>query len=214
MTTTDLVPVFTGTLAGQSTPLCNARDLHAGLAVGRDFSTWIKDRIAEYGFTEGEDFVFDSPKRGNQTGRGGDRRTRDYHLTLNMAKELAMVENNDRGRQVRRYFIAVEKQSRQAAAPALPAPETTLDRQTRSRINRRALELSHRAYETYREQMRTDHLIAKGMRTIEEWLPPQLAEHMVTDAKMMAQFCDYSANKMRGFAASIAQMAGLEQEAS
>ena len=53
MTTTDLVPVFAGTLAGQPAKLCNARDLHAALDVGRDFSTWIKDRLAEYGFVEG-----------------------------------------------------------------------------------------------------------------------------------------------------------------
>jgi phage anti-repressor protein len=119
---TSLVPVFTGTLQDQSVQLCNARDLHAFLEVGRDFSTWLKERIEQYGFTEGEDFVFGSPKRGNQTGRGGDRRSRDYHLTLDMAKELAMVENNDKGRQVRRYFIALERQAH--TAPALPATIT------------------------------------------------------------------------------------------
>ncbi len=47
MTTTDLVPAFTGTFAGQHTPLCNARDLRTFLAEGRDFATWIKERIAE-----------------------------------------------------------------------------------------------------------------------------------------------------------------------
>ncbi|MDR2194716.1 MAG: antA/AntB antirepressor family protein [Treponema sp.] len=40
----------------------NARDLHASLGVGRDFSTWIKDRIEKYGFTEGSDYHL--PKRG------------------------------------------------------------------------------------------------------------------------------------------------------
>jgi phage anti-repressor protein len=102
MTTTDLVPVFAGTLAGQSTPLCNARDLHAALGADARFNDWIRRRIEEYGFTEGEDFYSILSKT-----RG--RPATDYHLTLDMAKELAMIENNDKGRQVRRYFIACEK---------------------------------------------------------------------------------------------------------
>ena len=118
MTTTDLVPVFAGTLAGTPAQLCNARDLHAALGVGCDFVTWIKRRIAEYGFVEGEDFVFGSSVLRNQTGRGGDRRSRDYHLTLDMAKELAMIENNEIGRNIRRYLIALEK--KQQSAPAAP----------------------------------------------------------------------------------------------
>lgn len=110
-----LIPVFTGDLHQDSTQLCNARDLHAFLQVGRDFSTWVKDRIDEFTFIEGEDFwVFDSPNSGNQKKRrGGDRRSIDYHLTLDMAKELAMIENNAIGRQVRRYFIKAEKELRE-----------------------------------------------------------------------------------------------------
>jgi len=54
----------------------SARELHTALGVGRDFSTWIKDRIEKYGFVEGRDYyVIDSPDLGNQTGRGGDRRS-------------------------------------------------------------------------------------------------------------------------------------------
>jgi anti-repressor protein len=122
-TATQLIPVFNGELDGRQQQLCDARDLHSFLAVGRDFSTWVKDRIEQYGFAEGEDFstvlgnkgTFDSPNRGNQNvGRGGDRRSIDYHLTLDTAKELAMVENNDQGRQVRRYFIAMERQARES----------------------------------------------------------------------------------------------------
>lgn len=121
MTTTDLVPVFSGTLAGQDTPLCNARDLHAALGVGCDFVTWIKRRIAEYGFVDGEDFILCSSNLGSKQ-RGGHNRT-DYHLTLDTAKELAIVENNEVGRRIRRYLIALEKDSRAATVPAkLPAP--------------------------------------------------------------------------------------------
>lgn len=106
MDTTALIPVFTG---DYDTQLCNARDLHAFLDVGRDFSNWITGRIDEYGFIEGEDY---SPVLANRSdGRAGKRRI-DYHLTLDMAKELAMVENNAQGRMVRRYFIRAEKELR------------------------------------------------------------------------------------------------------
>ena len=90
----------------------NARDLHAFLEVGKDFSNWVKDRIDQYGFVENQDFVIDSPKLANQTSRGGDRRSKDYHLSLDMAKELSMVERNARGKQARQYFIECERRAK------------------------------------------------------------------------------------------------------
>lgn len=92
----------------------NARELHAFLEVGKDFSTWIKDRIAQYGFLENQDFVC-SPVLGSE-GRGGQNRI-DYHLALDMAKELAMVERNEKGKQARQYFIECERRAK--AAPAI-----------------------------------------------------------------------------------------------
>lgn len=95
----------------------NARDLHHFLQVGKDFSNWIKDRIAKYGFVEGDDYVTNgSPVSANQNRRGGDRRSIEYHLSLDMAKELAMVERNEKGKEARLYFIECE---RKAKAPAL-----------------------------------------------------------------------------------------------
>ncbi len=108
--TTHLIPVFTAIVADEPAQLCNARELHATLQVGRDFATWLKDRIEQYGFVEGEDFILCSPNPGSKKGRGGHNRT-DYHLTLDMAKELAMVENNEIGRQIRRYLIQLEKKA-------------------------------------------------------------------------------------------------------
>lgn len=82
--------------------LADARTLHAGLKVGKDYTTWIKERIAKFGFNDGKDYeIFGSPNLGNQTGRGGDRRSKEYRITLRMAKHLAMVENNDVGLKVR-----------------------------------------------------------------------------------------------------------------
>jgi phage anti-repressor protein len=141
MTATALVPVFTSTIQNQPAQLCNARDLHAFLDVGRDFATWIKDRIAEYGFSENDDyFLIDSPKRGNQKSRGGDRRSKDYHLTLDMAKELAMVERNEKGRQVRRYFIECERRALAAVPPAPTLPKSGLGRSLREEIRQAVAE--------------------------------------------------------------------------
>ena len=107
-----LIPVFSGDLDGRQQQLCDARDLHVFLDVGRDFSNWIKGRIEQYGFIEGEDF---SPVLAKST---GGRPGMEYHLTLDTAKELAMVENNEQGRQVRRYFIAMEREARESRGVA------------------------------------------------------------------------------------------------
>ncbi|MDZ5711617.1 antA/AntB antirepressor family protein [Jeotgalibacillus haloalkalitolerans] len=91
-----------------------ARELHELLFVQRDFSTWIKERISRYGFIEGEDF---SPVSGNGSttplGATKGRPKIDYILILDTAKEIAMVENNEMGRAVRRKFIAIEKRLRE-----------------------------------------------------------------------------------------------------
>lgn len=90
----------------------DGRELHEFLGVGRDFSTWIKDKIEKYGFIEGMDF---SPKSG-KTSDGGRPRI-DYELSIDMAKELCMVENNEKGRQARKYFIECERRLKQIAIP-------------------------------------------------------------------------------------------------
>ena len=104
-----LIPVFNGTIANETTLLVNARDLHTFLGVGKRFASWITERIAEYGFVENQDLMIISQVR-EKIGRG--RPAKDYHLTLDTAKELAMVERNEKGRQIRRYFIECEKKLR------------------------------------------------------------------------------------------------------
>ncbi|ORF03850.1 hypothetical protein BGI05_04695 [Snodgrassella alvi] len=110
MNTSFLVPVFSGSFNTQTELLCNARDLHKALQVGRKFATWITERIKEYVFVENQDYILISQNREIKTGRGGDRRSKEYHLTLDMAKELAMVEKTEVGRQVRKYFIQCERE--------------------------------------------------------------------------------------------------------
>ena len=109
--TSQLIPVFNGTIANETALLCNARDLHAFLGVKKVFAAWITNRISEYEFIENQDYILLSNLGKQTSGRGGHNR-KDYHLTIDTAKELAMVEHNEKGRQIRRYFIECEKKLR------------------------------------------------------------------------------------------------------
>lgn len=107
----------------------NARDLHSFLQVGKDFSTWIKGRINKYDFVEGKDFeplYFDY--QGNllnirlpQNGESENQQVSkiEYALSISMAKELSMLENNERGKQARKYFIACEENKRELSRKEL-----------------------------------------------------------------------------------------------
>jgi len=109
MTDSTLIPVsHSELLAGEKTPTVSARDLHRFLEVSRDFSTWVKSRIEKYGFEDGVDYVLTLTK----TGERNNVVLHEYHISLDMAKELSMVENNPKGRQARRYFIQCEKKAR------------------------------------------------------------------------------------------------------
>lgn len=84
----------------------NARELHQFLESKQEFANWIKNRIEKYGFIEGQDFTsFDNFVK-RETGSSV---RKEYALSIDMAKELSMVENNEKGRQARKYFIECEK---------------------------------------------------------------------------------------------------------
>ena len=83
-------------------PTVSARELHGFLEVGSEFSHWFK-RMCEYGFTEGQDF---SPFLTEST---GGRPAQDAQLTIDMAKEICMLQRNDKGKQARQYFLQLER---------------------------------------------------------------------------------------------------------
>ncbi|MFK7682274.1 antA/AntB antirepressor family protein [Aeromonas caviae] len=101
-----LIPVNQSQVGDDLVQTINARDLHAFLEVGKDFSNWIKDRISLYGFVEHVDYVVFAKTGENSS---GGRPQREYSLTLDMAKELSMVERNAKGKQARQYFIQCER---------------------------------------------------------------------------------------------------------
>lgn len=92
----------------------SGRALHEFLGIGKDYSTWFKDMIG-YGFTAGQDFT---PISGKTSAAGG-RPRQDHILTLDMAKELSMIQRTERGRQARAYFLECEKRAQNPVA-ALP----------------------------------------------------------------------------------------------
>ena len=100
--TTELIPIT----EQDGKRAVNARDLHEFLESNSKFADWIKNRIRQYDFVDGVDYVSVS----NILENGG--RSIEYALTVNMAKELSMVEGNAQGKRARRYFIEREEQSK------------------------------------------------------------------------------------------------------
>lgn len=102
----ELIPVIDGEIGGVRQHVVDCRTLHAVLGVNRDFTTWIKKRISDYKFQESIDYLL--TKSGEQL-PSGTKYSTEYSVSLDMAKELAMVERTEMGRAVRKYFIECEK---------------------------------------------------------------------------------------------------------
>lgn len=90
------------------------RDLHAFLEVGRDYTNWFKQMVG-YGFIEGQDFTPDLAKS------TGGRPRADHIVSLDMAKEISMIQRTDKGKQARAYFLECERRAKQPAE--LSGPE-------------------------------------------------------------------------------------------
>lgn len=87
-------------------PTVSARDLHAGLGIGTKFATWFP-RMTEYGFTENVDYNTCFPNMGSEN-HGGQNMI-DYEISVDMAKQICMIQRSEKGRQYRQYFINLEK---------------------------------------------------------------------------------------------------------
>lgn len=87
-------------------PTVSARELHAGLEIGTKFATWFP-RIAEYGFTENIDYKTCYPNMGNKN-HGGQNMV-DYQISVDMAKQICMIQRSEKGRLYRQYFLDLEK---------------------------------------------------------------------------------------------------------
>lgn len=114
----ELIAVSSAQIGEEEVNSVNARDLHAFLENGDNFATWIKDRIAQYDFVAGADFqtFSENSKKG--------RPRVEYAITLDMAKELSMVERNEKGKRARQYFIDCERRANRDPVEVLNDPES------------------------------------------------------------------------------------------
>lgn len=90
-------------------PAVSARDLHDFLEVGTKYADWFP-RMCEYGFSEGQDFnLLKNERVQMEGGRMVSRTVDDAILTIDMAKEICMLQRNEKGKIARQYFIQLEK---------------------------------------------------------------------------------------------------------
>ena len=103
---TNIIKVTKNEIGNAELNSVNARDIHNYLQVNSKFADWIKRAISKYDFKENIDYVcfLKNEKAGNNA------ISREYIVTMDMAKELAMLENNPKGRETRKYFINCEKE--------------------------------------------------------------------------------------------------------
>jgi phage anti-repressor protein len=158
------------TIQGAFVQTIDARELHGRLEVGTNFRHWITKRIEEYGFQPDIDFLF-WPRMSQNPGRP----EHVYMLTLDMAKELCMVERSEKGQEARRYFINCEKAltNVQGLVSTMLEPITTLLHQFGTMVEQMDQRL--RAIEETQQLVKgSDQLTTKGQ------LPapaPRIKEH-------------------------------------
>lgn len=105
----ELVRIEESVIGTEKRKTVNARDLWKALGSKRQFGNWIEDRLSE--FIEEQDFTVNNFVNGRDA--NGRFTAKDYLLTLDVAKHLAMLERNEQGRKIRQYFIEIEKAYRE-----------------------------------------------------------------------------------------------------
>lgn len=88
-------------------PTVSGRELHEALGIESNYTTWFK-RMCEYGFSEGTDFTSRFPNLESENQHGGQNKI-DHIISLDMAKELCMIQRSEIGKRFREYFIEIEK---------------------------------------------------------------------------------------------------------
>ena len=162
----ELIPLQPQTINGNAVETVNARELHEFLESKRQFADWIKNRISEYDFIVNQDFV-----RFHKKMKANNATMIEYHITLDMAKELSMVERNEKGKQARKYFIECEKKLTQ------PKPMTQIEliaviANQMAEQERKSLELDNRLQVVEQKQQQlnqdNDHFTIKGFCSLHQ----------------------------------------------
>ena len=142
-----MIELFNVTTNGDKLTL-SARELHKELNVTDRFTRWF-ERMGEYGFEENIDFT--SVKSSTLVNNGATRELQDYRITLDMAKEIAMLQRNEKGKEIRRKLIELEK--------AWNSPE---------KVMARALDIAHKTIANLQienEEMKPKAIFADAVAT-------------------------------------------------
>ena len=131
-----LITITKQNIGAEEVNSVDARELHEFLENKYQFSNWINSRIKQYDFIQGTDFIiiknsYFSPPR------------KDYTISIDMAKELAMVEKNQKGKEARKYFIQCEKELKQIQ-PKLPSYSESLRQLADSLDRNKTLQLENK----------------------------------------------------------------------
>ena len=140
----------------------NARELHQFLESKYQFANWIQERITKYGFVENQDYeVF----KENLKNSNGGRPQIEYALSIDMAKELSMVENNEKGRLARKYFIECEKiaRERMVASYQIEDPIKRAERWIEEQKEKKALEAKNQEMQPKAQYF--DELVERSLLT-------------------------------------------------
>uniref|UniRef100_UPI00403F6796 antA/AntB antirepressor family protein n=1 Tax=Lentilactobacillus hilgardii TaxID=1588 RepID=UPI00403F6796 len=147
----------------------DGRDLHDFLEVKERYNDWFRD-MQKYGFTENVDFISFTGKRVKPQ---GGRPQINHALTLDMAKELSMIQRTDRGKQARQYFIAMEKRAKaKQQLPQTPEEKIMLllqnaneDNKKINQIDNRVKDLEHNKPLTPGEYNYISHAVGGAVNT-------------------------------------------------
>lgn len=130
----------------------SGRELHEFLEVKTPYRVWFP-RMVEYGFAENVDFAVMYKNVHDDTAFGGRRVITDHALTLDMAKEISMIQRTEKGKQARQYFIEVEKAFKeQYRLPQTPEEKLALTMEVTTRINKRLGKVEEKIIEIENKQ--------------------------------------------------------------
>lgn len=135
-----LIKINNMVIGRSETNAVNSRDIHKFVESKQQYADWIKSRLSELGAVDGVDFMFH--KFMNPEIKSNNKTQIDYIVTLDIAKHLAMMERNEKGKQARQYFIEAEKELKSGLLPFDPNDELAmLDYAKQLIMDKRALEL-------------------------------------------------------------------------
>ncbi|HEC1853796.1 TPA: antA/AntB antirepressor family protein [Campylobacter coli] len=191
------IQIYNDKTIGAEINSANAREIFYYLNSLQDYSNWIKNRINQYDFIENQDYIIELVYT-----KGRPRK--EYYVTLDMAKELCMVENNEKGRQARRYFIECEKRLKNIEAEQMQklafrqslGYKSQLKQQKQKYENEiKALkyDLEHKKELSFKRKLSKEELLELrkilardyGMICIKEWEFEFLAEKIALESTKM-----------------------------